>query len=182
MHFHYLRVSTDSQTVDMQKNALSVYPCDREYIDMGISGKTMDRPQLEKMMDTLRKGDVIYVYSLSRLGRDTSGLIALANTLEKLGVSLVSHTEKIDMSSPMGKFFFTLLASLGQLERELIEERRIQGVKTALANNVRFGRKQKLTEEQTMFVRTSTLSVKALSDRYSVSESTIKRAKKRGCE
>lgn len=178
MDFHYYRVSTDSQSIDMQVNALAGYPKDREFTDMGVSGKNMDRPQFQAMLDQLRSGDVIYCYSLSRIGRNALELIQLSEKLTLMGVGLVSVVEKLDTTTPMGRFSFVLISGLAQLERETIEERRIQGIKTAKEKGTKFGRKHSLSIEEIAYVKTCNLPNQDLAEKYKVSLSTIKRAKK----
>jgi DNA invertase Pin-like site-specific DNA recombinase len=178
MHFHYHRVSTSTQETDMQVNALQGYPCDRTYSDEGVSGKNLDRPQFQLMLNSLREGDTVYCYSLSRIGRNTIDLIQLSEQFKKMSVTLVSHTEKIDTSTAMGVFFFTLMAALGELERSITEERRIQGVKTARENGVKFGRHSKLSDHDKTFIKSSPMCPSILASRYAVSLRTIQRIKK----
>jgi DNA invertase Pin-like site-specific DNA recombinase len=162
----------------MQINALQNYPCDRTYSDEGVSGKNLDRPQFQLMLNSLREGDTVYCYSLSRIGRNTIDLIQLSEKFKAMNVTLVSHTEKIDTSTAMGVFFFTLMAALGELERSITEERRIQGVKTARENGVKFGRHSKLSDHDKAFIRSSSMCLSILASRYDVSLRTIQRIKK----
>ena len=178
MKFAYIRVSTREQSLEMQKNALKSYDCEREYEDDGISGKTMDRPGLISMLDQLRPGDEVYVYSLSRLGRNTLEIIALVEDWNKRDIKLISHTEQIDCRSPMGRMFLGIIALMAQLERELTEERRIQGVKAARENGVKFGRKAVLTDEEVFWIRQNPkIPYRVWMEKYGVSRSSVARAK-----
>lgn len=179
MNFHYIRFSTAEQTADMQIEALKSYPMDKRFVDEAQSGKNMDREQFKNMVDQLRKGDTIYCYSLSRIGRNTVELIQLSNRLDELGVSLVSHVESLNTASPIGRFFFTLMAALAQFERENIEERRIQGIKAAREKGTKFGRRASLSDEQIAYIKICGLPNAVLSEKYGVSLSTVKRAKKK---
>lgn len=178
MNFHYYRVSTDSQTLDMQVNALSIYPCDKVFKDEGISGKNMDRPGLQTMFSQLRRGDTIYCYSLSRIGRNALEMLQMAEEMVRDGINLVSHVEKLDTTTPMGRFGFLLICGIAQLEREMIEERRLQGIKAAKEKGTKFGRKNSLTVEEIAYIKTCNLPNQELMNKYKVSLSTIKRAKK----
>lgn len=180
MRISYLRVSTKDQSIQMQRNALSKYNIEREFIDEGVSGKSMEgREGLADCLEFLREGDELYIYSLSRLGRSTSDLMAIASELATRNISLISHTEFINCSSSMGRFFFTVLSALAQMERELTEERRIQGTKTALANGVKFGRKKSLSDEQLAYLKGNPEKpINHFIEKWGVSRSTIMRAKK----
>lgn len=103
------------------------------------SGATMTRPVLEKLLKRLRPGDKVVVWKLDRLGRTVSDIIALAEKLESDGVELVSLTEQIDTSTAIGKCFFHIMASLAQMERDLISERTRAGMAARRAAGARFG-------------------------------------------
>ena len=145
----YIRVSTEQQadegvSLAAQRAkitawcALNDYKLIAIYEDAGISGKTVSkRPQLQAALSEMKKGMALVVYSLSRLARSTKNCIEIADELKATGSDLVSLTEKIDTSSAMGEFFFTLIAALGQMERKVIGER----TKAALAHKKANGEK-----------------------------------------
>jgi site-specific DNA recombinase len=145
----YIRVSTEQQadegvSLAAQRAkitawcALNDYELVAIYEDAGISGKTVSkRPQLQAALSEMKKGMALVVYSLSRLARSTKNCIEIADELKATGSDLVSLTEKIDTSSAMGEFFFTLIAALGQMERKVIGER----TKAALAHKKANGEK-----------------------------------------
>lgn len=92
--------------------------------DAGLSGGRADnRPALQEALATLRRGDVLVVYSLSRLARSTSDTLLIAEALERRGASLVSLNEQIDSSTANGRMTFRLMAMLNEFEREVIAER-----------------------------------------------------------
>ena len=105
MRFGYIRVSTVEQSLEMQKNALKGYEVERWFDDDGISGKSMDRPGMNQLKEYLRRDDTLYVYSLSRLGRNAIEIMQFTEHLISQGVALVSHTESIDTTTPMGVCF-----------------------------------------------------------------------------
>lgn len=145
----YIRVSTEQQADEGISLAaqrakieawceLNDYELVAIYEDAGISGKTVSkRPQLQAALAEMKKGMALIVYSLSRLARSTKNCIEIADELKSKGSDLVSLTEKIDTSSAMGEFFFTLIAALGQMERKQIGER----TKAALAHKKAMGEK-----------------------------------------
>src|SRR5690606_15790562 len=98
----------------------------RTYTDAGISGKRADnRPALQDALREIQQGNAnaLVIYKLDRLARCTIDALAIAQSLDKRGASLHSLTEKLDTGSAMGRFFFTLVASLAEMERGIIAER-----------------------------------------------------------
>lgn len=175
----YLRCSTDDQDLRMQFNALQKSGFDIEFSDSGKSGKNLERDGLKQALNYLRKDDILLVYSLSRLSRSVSDLIELSAKLQQKGCHLKSLTENIDTSTAMGRMLFIVLAALGQLERELTEERRIQGTIAAREAGVKFGRPLALPPERMAYLELN------IEEAYShfialwgVSRSTVARAKR----
>ncbi len=94
------------------------------YVDAGISGKTtQNRPELAKTRKAIKKGMALVTYSLSRLARSTKDLLEISEEVSKKKADLVSGTEKIDTTTPMGEMMFTLMTGMAQLERRMIAER-----------------------------------------------------------
>jgi site-specific DNA recombinase len=132
----YTRVSTKDQadegvSLDAQKARIEAWATAHGYelraceVDAGLSGGRADnRPALQRALDaTCRHKGVLIVYSLSRLARSTRDALDIAERLHKAGANLVSLSESIDTTTAMGRFFFTVLAALAALERDLISER-----------------------------------------------------------
>jgi DNA invertase Pin-like site-specific DNA recombinase len=140
----YARVSTVDQQLDLQKEALKQAGCAKIYEDT-MSGLRANRPGLDQAVEHLREGDTFVVWKLDRLGRNVKNLIEFVNSLEKSNVNFKSLTDHIDTSSPMGRFFFNVMASLAQMERELIIERTHAGLKTARQQGRIGGRKRRMT-------------------------------------
>lgn len=147
MKIGYGRVSTDEQVTDSQLDALSEYGCDKIYKDKA-SGKTIKRPEFEKMLDALREGDVVVVWRLDRLGRSLKDLIELMEQFKSQGIEFVSLQENIDTTDAMGELVFHLFASIAQFERQLISERTKAGLKAARARGRKGGRKPIFTKKQ----------------------------------
>jgi len=143
----YVRVSTNEQNTDLQRNALVSANCEQVFEDK-ISGKTRDRPGLKKALRALNAGDTLVVWKLDRLGRSMRHLVMLTEELKERGVNFRSLTDSIDTSSPMGRFFFHVMGALAEMERELIVERTRAGIEAARAAGRIGGRRPKLTAEQ----------------------------------
>ena len=148
----YARVSTDDQRLDMQREALSRAGCERLYEDTA-SGRLVDRPGLLRALDVLRRNDTFVVWKLDRLGRSVKQLVDLVSGFERDGINFVSLTEGIDTSTPAGRFFFHVMASLAQMERELIAERTRAGLTAARLHGKRGGRKPSMTDTKLIAAR-----------------------------
>ena len=135
----YIRVSTEHQVTARQQEIMRNYHVDRTYSEK-ISGSSANRPQLKAMFDYVREGDTLYVESISRLGRSTKDLLNIIDTLTDKGVTLISHKEKIDTDTPVGKFMLTVFAALSQLEREQLKQRQREGIAIAKAQGKYKGR------------------------------------------
>lgn len=140
MIFGYARVSTEDQSLNSQLDAFEKYGVDEVFSEK-MTGTRKDRPQLERMLDKLRKGDKVVVFKLDRISRSTKHLIELAELFEAKGVEFVSIQDSIDTSTAMGKFFFTVIAGISQLERDIISDRTKAGLEAARARGRVGGRK-----------------------------------------
>ena len=128
----YSRVSTDDQNADLQVDALKKSGCSRIFTDHA-SGSQASRPELDRMLDQLRPGDVVVVWRLDRLGRSLRDLIDLVEDLASKGIGFRSLTEDISTTTPNGKLIFRIFASLAEFERDLIRERTQAGLAAARA-------------------------------------------------
>lgn len=146
MKFGYARVSTDDQELDLQLDALNEHGCEKIYHEK-TSGRSQKRPQLDLLLEILRKGDTLVVWRLDRLGRSLSHLIALMDSFKEKGITFVSVTESIDTSTPTGELVFHLFASIAQFERAIISERTKAGLNAARARGRRGGRKPSMSPD-----------------------------------
>jgi DNA invertase Pin-like site-specific DNA recombinase len=169
MRIGYARVSTDDQTLDLQRDALQRSNC-RKIYEEHASGKNTIRPELEACLKSLREEDTLVIWRLDRLGRSLGDLIELTNELEKL-----------DTSSPTGKLVFHVFAALAEFERNLIRERTLAGLKAARACGRQGGRPKKLQPKELKTIRallkTAEVSVQEIAVRFGVSRSTLYRNK-----
>ena len=99
-------------------------------------------------MATLREGDTLVIWKLDRLGRSVKNLVDLVGELHRQGIQFKSLTDSIDTGTPSGRFFFHVMASLAQMERELIVERTCAGLEAARRLGRTGGRKRRMTESK----------------------------------
>lgn len=126
----YVRVSTIEQNEARQVEALKKYDIDRWFMEK-VSGKNMDRPELQKMLEYAREGDTIYIHDFSRISRNTSDLLALTEELQRRGICLVSNHENLDTNTPTGKLMLTVIAAINEFERTNLLERQREGIAIA---------------------------------------------------
>lgn len=143
----YARVSTQDQNLELQREALSKAGCKKVFEDK-VSGTRADRPGLAKTLEMLREGDTLVVWKLDRLGRSVKQLVDLVGDLHKHGVQFRSLTDSIDTGTPSGRFFFHVMASLAEMERELTVERTRAGLEVAKQLGRKGGRKPKMTDSK----------------------------------
>ena len=140
----YARVSTTDQNLNLQQEALVSVGCEKIFEDK-VSGTQVDRPGLAKALDMLRQGDTLVIWKLDRLGRSVKHLVDLVGSLHERGIEFKSITDAIDTGTPAGRFFFHVMASLAEMERELTVERTQAGLETARRLGRSGGRKPKMT-------------------------------------
>ncbi|MBF6037221.1 recombinase family protein [Pseudomonas sp. P66] len=149
----YARVSTQGQDLAQQRETLSAMGCQRIFEEK-VSGAKRDRPELGRLLDHLRTGDVVTVTRLDRLARSTSDLLHIAEQINDSGAGLRSLAEPwADTTSPAGRMVLTIFAGIADFERSLIGERTSAGRAAALARGVRFGPRPALSAEQIVHAR-----------------------------
>ncbi|WP_140919614.1 recombinase family protein [Limnobaculum xujianqingii] len=126
----YVRVSTNDQQTDLQRESLNRANCELIFEDK-ISGTKSERPGLKKLLKRVKTGDTVVVWKLDRLGRSVRHLITLVADLKTRGGHFKSITDNIDTSSAAGRFFFHVMSALAEMERELIVERTLAGLAVA---------------------------------------------------
>ena len=137
----YIRVSTTEQHEDRQRVALEPYHIDKWYVDK-CSGKNIDRPQFQAMLDYIREGDTVYVEDFSRLSRSVADLLHLLQDFDVRRIRLVSLKEQMDTHTPTGKLLVTIIAAINAFERENTLERQAEGIALAKQKGVYKGRKR----------------------------------------
>ena len=174
----YARVSTYEQSLDSQIDRLKQAQCQRIYCDK-ISGSKADRPELDRLRESLRSGDTLVVWRLDRLGRSLRDLIGWVEWLNERGVTLHSLNEQIDTSHHTGKLVFHLFAALAEFERDLIRERTLAGLAAARARGRLGGRKAKLNASDIRGLKAMhkdhSISIGEICERFSISKTTLYR-------
>jgi DNA invertase Pin-like site-specific DNA recombinase len=140
----YARVSTEEQSLDLQLDALNAACCQRVFTDK-VSTTKADHPGLADAVSHLRDKDVLVIWKLDRLGRTVKGLVDFVADLQERKIQFRSLTDGIDTTTPAGRFFFHIMASLAQMERELLAERTRAGLAAARCRGRLGGRKRRMT-------------------------------------
>lgn len=140
MKIGYIRISTTDQNTARQEVMMQELGVDQVFIDR-MSGKSLDRPELKRMMNYVREGDTVIVESISRFARNTRDLLELIEKLCEKRVEFVSRKEAIDTSTPTGRFMLTVFGAVAELEREYILQRQREGIAIAKENGIYKGRK-----------------------------------------
>lgn len=143
MKIGYVRVSTEEQNTARQEIMLRELGVDELFVDRA-SGKNADRPELNRMMNFVRRGDTVIVESISRFARNTRDLLDLVERLTEKQVEFVSRKEAIDTTTPTGKFMLTVFAAVAELERENILQRQREGIAIAKQQGKYRGRPPKV--------------------------------------
>lgn len=146
----YARVSSGDQDAQLQIDALHAAGCVKVFADKA-SGKSLDRPQLDKTLAYLREGDTLVVWKLDRLSRSLIDLVSLVDDLRKLGIGfkvLTGALASVDTTTADGRLFFTIIAGMAEFERELIRERTRAGLEAAKAQGRTGGRPAAMSADQ----------------------------------
>lgn len=143
----YARVSTQDQNTDAQHIALKSAKCERIFQEKAPGGR-WNRPELDRLMDQLRKGDIVVVWKLDRLSRSLKDLLLILEKIEKVGAGFQSLTEAIDTTIPAGRMMMQIIGSFAEFERTMLRERTKNGLNAARLNGRVGGRRPKLTLQQ----------------------------------
>ena len=153
MKIGYARVSTEDQRLTLQLEALKKAGCTRVFREK-VSGAYRDRPELNRLLDHLREGDVVTVWKLDQLARSTRNLLEIVETIGNTGARFQSISEPwADTTTHAGKMIMTIFAGIAEFERDLIRERTGAGRADAHKRGVRFGRPKKMSKDQTELAR-----------------------------
>lgn len=150
MKVAYVRVSTVEQNEARQLEGLKKYNIDKWFTEK-VSGKSMNRPELQKMLEFVREGDTVYIHDFSRLARSTADLLKIVEQLQAKGVHLVSNKENIDSSTPTGKLMLTMIGAINEFERTNLLERQREGIACAKAAGKYKGRQEIKLEDKEDF-------------------------------
>ena len=145
--YGYARVSTQDQTTATQMAALLKSGIEKKNIVQEKKSAIKDRPELDRLLKMMKKGDVLVVYKLDRLARSVSHFIKVFEYLQSRKIHFRSLTESIETTTPHGRMFLHLLSAFAEFERELIRERCLAGQIAARAAGKTWGRKRALSDE-----------------------------------
>ena len=179
MRIGYARVSTRDQSFDLQIDALNKAKCEDIRKEVA-SGAKAARPVLEALLSQLRKGDVLVIWKLDRLGRSLRHLVNLTNELIERKIGLISLNDPIDTTTPQGRLMFNIFASLAEFEGDLIRERTQAGLSAARERGRKGGRPEGLSKKaeatamaaETLY-KEGELSVLAICEQLGISKPTL---------
>jgi DNA invertase Pin-like site-specific DNA recombinase len=175
----YARVSTDDQNLDAQTDALTAVGAGKLFADK-ISGSKRERPELDRMLEQLRDGDVVTVTKYDRLARSLKDLLEIVESIGERGAGFRSLAEDIDTTTPAGRLVFHVFASIAQFERERISERTREGLQAAKVRGRVGGRPPALTtvqkEEARRMRDDEQRTISEIARLFKVSERTVRRA------
>lgn len=177
MLYGYARVSTETQNLERQIDALNKYRVDKIFQEKK-SGTQRERPALNELLSELTNGDTLVIESLSRLGRSVKNLAELMERFNEMEVRLVSLKETIDTHSSTGRLLFTILSSLAQFERDVLAERTKEGLEAARARGRMGGRPKTdraALEKAVALYRTKQYTASEIKELTGVSKSTLYR-------
>ncbi|MDA7827944.1 recombinase family protein [Rhodobacteraceae bacterium] len=173
----YARVSTEDQHLDAQITALKEAGAERIFADK-ISGSKRKRPELDKMLDQLRRGDIVLVTKYDRLARSLTDLLDIVAQIEAAEAGFRSLAEDIDTTTPAGRLIFHVFASIALFERERIRERTMEGLEAARKKGRIGGRPPALSADQkaeVLRLKDEGRAMKDVAALFKVSLATVKR-------
>jgi len=176
----YVRVSTDDQTTEAQRHAISQrFNVSEWFSDEATSGatKALQREGFKALHAYARKGDTVVVAAIDRLGRDTIDVLETVEALKAKGVTVVSMREGFDLSSPVGKAMLTMLAAVAELERANIKARQMAGIERARAQGKKLGA-PKMIDDQAVAIwrKENEASIADTAKHWGISTAAVKRA------
>ena len=152
MLFGYARVSKDDQDTATQVAALKAAGCEKIYREKASGGR-WDRPELHRLIEQLRKGDVLVVWKLDRLSRSLRDVLILMEQLGQTKAGFKSLTEAIDTTTPAGRMMMQMVGAFAEFERAMLRERTKAGLETARQEGRIGGRRAKLSLQQQAEIR-----------------------------
>lgn len=182
MNVIYMRVSSTDQNLDRQREGLAAVQAEKVFQEKASAKTSEGRAELQALLDYIRQGDCVHVWSIDRLARNIVDLENIVSRIKDKGCSVRFHKENLEFSAgianPFNELIFRVLGSFAQFEREIIRERQREGIKIAREQGKyrSCGRKPSLTPEQVTTIRERIATgekVAALAKEYSISRQTI---------
>ena len=178
MKVGYARVSSVGQSLDTQIEKLTAFGCEKVFQEKRSGATREKREAVNAALEFCREGDVLVITKLDRLARSMSDLQDISKTLNRKGVDFIVLDQSIDTTTPAGRLTFHLLGAVAEFERDLIAERRNEGIEKAKSKGVKFGRREKLDAAQLQRLRVAHGAGEARQDlmhQFSISKSTFYR-------
>lgn len=182
----YVRVSTQDQSLDLQKTELKRFAKQRGWKIHAVfkekaTGTNDNRPQLKALMNAARAReiDVILVWKLDRFARSLKNLLTMLQDLEALGVTFVSHKDQIDLSTPSGRLMAQMIGAFAEFEAALIKERVVAGLREAKRKGVQLGRPSEIDLARVIELKAKGKSTREIAAETGYSKSGVQRALKR---
>ncbi|GAN68235.1 recombinase family protein [Acetobacter orleanensis] len=174
----YARVSTTGQTLELQLNTLKEFGCRRIYREKA-SGADAERPELRRLLASLKPGQTVVVTRLDRLARSTFDLFSIVKTITDKKALFYSMAEPwTDTSTSTGRLMLAVLGGLADVERDLIRTRTTEGRVRAMAQGKRMGRPRQITDEQRQEIidrRQNGETLQAIATDLGICNSTVSR-------
>jgi len=175
----YARVSKgDEQSNAVQAKALHAASC-RRIFEEAASGGRWDRPELHRMLEQLRAGDVVVVWKLDRLSRSLKDVLHIMERISDAGAGFRSITEAIDTTTPAGRMMMQMIGSFAEFERAMIRERTSAGIAAARAEGRVGGRRKKLDAAKRLEIAESVITGRKsgaeMARLYNISQPTVSR-------
>ena len=177
MRIGYARVSTIDQNLDRQIDALKDAGCEKIFAEKA-SGRSKNRPELQRMIEYMRQGDQVIVVKLDRIGRNTKNLIELSEQFESAGLDFISLGDSIDTSTATGRLFFSVLAAIAQFEADLNRERTMEGLEAARRRGNTGGRPRidpEMVDRALKMYRAKTFCIREITQATGLSKASIYR-------
>lgn len=176
----YFLVGVDGQETRPRLKAIEdVLEAVHWFSDMASSGSinALERPGFSDLHKVARKGDILIVSAIDRLGRDTIDLLETVEALKTKGVAVVSMREGFDLSSPIGKAMLTMLAAVAELERSNIKARQMAGIARARATGQKLGAPKKIDDTAvSTWRKANSATIQETAEQFGISIAAVKRA------
>ena len=174
----YGRVSREGQDLAQQRAALRAAGCSRLFEEKASGGR-WDRPELHRLLDHLRDGDVVVVWKLDRLSRSLKDVLHIMDRIADAGAGFRSVTENIDTTTPAGRMMMQMVGSFAEFERAMIRERTSAGLAAARAEGRVGGRRKKLDAAKRREIAESVITGRKsgaeMARLYNISQPTVSR-------
>jgi DNA invertase Pin-like site-specific DNA recombinase len=171
--YGYARVSTPSQSTDLQVSRLRAVGCD-VVREEAVSGRSrVGRSELQTILDFLRPSDTLVVVKLDRLGRSTRDVLNLVHELESKGAALRVLEPEIDTSRPEGRIILTTLSMVAEMELTFIKERQRAGIEAAKAKGIYQGRKRTIDRDAVQRLREDGVGATEIARRLGIGRASV---------